>query len=272
MRLLFSICILIITMSLSAQETEGEVVTIEQKNGQLLVGTIVKITADEITVSIDQLGNQTFNKKDITKLHKGIKNTSIITNTSEPYYFPTARTNGKGNHYYKNYFLFGNNFDFGITDYINLSFGFELASILLNSNNGIPIMQLGTKIQIPITDNFNMGFYSRIAFNDEGSVLLAGIPITIGSKRTNISFTPTLFRDNDFEENYMGLAMAGSLALTDKIRLVSDVIIIEEGIINTTLVEFTFKNGFSILPGVAVSNDFSIVPNFALTIPFGNWK
>ncbi len=243
-------------------------VTIETHEGHYFYGNLLTITVDSIFIADKELQILSFNKKDIKKFQTGIitPHFNYTPNSSVPYYVQSAIPNGSGNHYYKNYYIFGNEFNFGLTDNLNLAVGFETVSLIFNTGNAFPIIQLGTKYSAEMAEKVHIGFSAKYYFNDEISALMLGIPFTIGSKRTNLTISPTYLRGDG--SGNIGVFANFSLALNSKSRLVFDYIRVNDSGISAIVFEHLFKNRFSLSVGAIVTSDGS-VPNLSFSIPFG---
>ncbi len=252
-------------------QTEIDSVTIKTLDNQHYYGELFRITADSIFVYVEESHLKGFAKADLLGFYKGISLYSEIQNVSEPYYVSTARNNGKGNNYYKNYFLFGNNISYGVKDNLDLTFGFEFISLISQNGAFLPIIQLGVNYGKPINESVSIGFSNKIMFNEKGGLIFASVPVTFGGKRSNFTFAPTIGMISD-DDNPLFIPMINwNVALSRKTRLVTDAMIINEYLVGTSMIEYTFKNGHSLLFGVLYSNDF-VFPNFSFSIPFGKWK
>ena len=261
-----------LTNSIIAQTSDtSNMVTVQTKSDKFYIGELINITPDSIYMITDDSVSMVFDKKNVKTIHNGILPLGFMgtPNSSVPYYVQTALPNGSGNHYYKNYYIFGNEFNFGLSDQFNLSLGFESASLLFDNGPRLPLMQIGAKYSIPTSDIVHIGMSSKYYFNDEGSAFMASVPITFGRSRTNFTVAPN-FVGSD-EDKYIGIFSNLSLALSYKTRFIIDFVHID----NTTLFapnfEFVFKNGFSLTIGGIINSEGS-APSLSFSIPFGKWK
>lgn len=252
-----------------AQES-NDVVTIQTKSGSFVVGQLISIDDSEIIIMTDDLGRISYQREDVRRLHQGVVTRKIITNSAEPFYLPTAIPSGRGNHHYKNIFLFGNNFNFGVTDYLDLSAGFELATLTIDGE-ALPTMQLGIKVAHPITDHLHVAGSSKVLISAYGVATIVTAPITLGGRRSNITLSPSFTYQ---PKERVDLFVSGGFAfdITRRSRLVTDLIFDGDFRIGTALIELSFNDGISILVGGVSSSEFALVPNFGMTVPFGKWK
>ncbi len=234
-------------------------------------GELFKITNDSVYLYGKENQILGFLKSNIEYFYNGSSLISEMQNVNEPFYVSTARNNGKGNNYYKNYFLFGNNFSYGLKDNLDFSLGFEFISIISGNGAILPVMQLGLSYGRPISESFSIGLSTKVLFNDDGGTILASIPFTFGGKRSNFTFSPTVGFVTEEDEPLLVILMNWNIVLGRKTRLVTDAMIIKYSQVGTAMIEYTFSSGNSFLGGMIVSNDF-IVPNFSFVIPFGKWK
>lgn len=267
--LVFSL--LLFSVSVMCQQ-DIELITIKTLDKSIFQGELDKITTDSVFIFNKERQKMGFAKSNILELTRGISLGPEVVNLSEPYYIPTAYNNGKGNHYYKNYFLFGQNFSYGARDNLDITFGFELISILADNGNTIPIIQIGINYGGEISESVRIGFSTKVMFNDQGGLIMMSVPITIGGSRNNFTISPIVALVTDADNPVYIPAFNWSLGLGKRTRLVTDAIYADEVLLGTSLLEYTFNNGYSALGGVILSNEFDIIPNFGFVIPFGKWK
>lgn len=185
---------------------------------------------------------------------------------------PTAIPNRKNNHYYRNYALFGQNFSLGLNDNLDISFGFELLSVFVKDAAVWPVIQLAAKYSGAVSNNLHLGFSTKVLFNDDGGGILTSVPITIGGLRTNFTIAP-IFSQEIGEDNRDFVAMFNfNIALSDKVRLVTDGMYTDGGLVDTSLIEIRLKSIIILHAGFIDSNEFQIIPNLSFTIPFGSSK
>lgn len=273
MKYLFSLLILFfLCIQVKAQSTDStQQVKLTTNDKQTFTGELVKISEDSIVIRDIELGVLYFHRDDIKKFRSTILSPlfSGTPNSSVPYFVQTALPNGNGNHYYKNYYLFANEFNFGLSDNFNFSLGFESASLIFDFGNRVPILQIGGKYAGEIGKNVHMGFSSKYYFNNEGNILLLAAPITIGNKRTNFTISPNYVREGG--NGYVGILSNFSKSISPQVRLLVDYAYIDEYSIGTVMLEILFRSGFTLTAGAFVSIDGS-APNLAFSIPFGKWK
>lgn len=260
------------SISCQAQTADtSKIVTIETTKKLFLEGELIKITDDSIFLYSDNLGHQAFSKKEVLSISDGVLSTgfSSSTNSSTPYWVETALTNGKGNNYYRNYYIFANEFKYGISNHFDFSFAFETASLIFDSQIRLPGIQLGLKYGTTIDKYFHVGVSTKYLFNSEGSVVFLSTPITLGGKRTNITFAPSITLKGE-PSLFSGFANF-SLGLSQRSRFVVDFVYIDNQELATLLYEFQFSGGTTISLGVLLDQELAI-PNLAFSVPFGRWK
>jgi hypothetical protein len=274
MKYLFSFAFILIFFSSALksqiQDTSG-VVTVETRKKEFFSGELIVITTDSIFIRNEEDGRLALSKKNIKSIRNGLKpkHFSETTNSSVPYYVQTAMPNGEGNHYYKNYYVLGNEFNYGLTDQFNLSLGFETGTLIFDSANQLPLIQLGAKYGYSTQKHIHIGVSTKYYFNSDGSILMINSPITFGSKRTNFTLSPNVIFQGG--SDLIGIFMNLSLGLSDRSRFVVDYGYIDETSISAIVYEYLFKSGFSLSLGAMVSNDVAI-PNLSFSVPFGRWK
>ena len=246
-------------------------VTVELKKKDYFSGQLVEITSDSIIIFTDFEGRMAFNKSEVRSVREGIRSPFFMgtTNSSVPYFVQTALPNGNGNHYYKNYYIFGNELNFGLTDNLNASIGFETITLFFDNGNRIPILQFGLKQCFQIQENTHIALSGKYYFNEEGSVYMFDVPFTFGNSSTNFTISPNLvFADGS---KYFSIFSNFSLALSDRSRFVFDYGRVDGFNTATMLYEYTFKSGFALSVG-GFAADEGAIPNIAFSIPFGRWK
>ena len=261
------------TTDLKAQTPDtAKIVTIVTKKKKLHTGRLVNITKDSIILDSHDTGVLRFGKVNVKSVYDGVLPPHFLetTNSSVPYYVQTALPTGSGNHYYKNYYVFANEFNFGVTDQLNLSLGFETGTLIFDSGDQLPLIQLGGKYSLHVGDNVHMGLSAKMYFSEGSRVLLLDTPITFGGNRTNITFSPSIYFDDGNEENF-GIFANMSLGLSDRSRFIFDYAYIDETGIAAILYEYLFKSGFTISIGALVAEG-GAAPNLSFSVPFGNWK
>lgn len=247
------------------------VVKITTQFKQKFTGDLIQITADSILIYDEELGVITFAREDIQKFKVDYSNYPFkgVTTKSAPFYVQTAIPNGKGNHYYKNYYLFGNELTYGVTDYMNISAGFEIASIFSNVDNDIPVLQLGTKIGKEIVTGIHLGASTMAYFNDKDFVHIIGPVLTLGNNINGITISPTYVNIAD-EDPYLGMLANVNFGISENVRMVIDFASIDGETIGTSLLECAFNRGFALSFGTLFA-DGGWAPVFSFSIPFGNW-
>lgn len=268
MRFIIVIFLLNFAFACTGQSSDQETVTIRTNDNQTLIGELINISKDSITIQNKSLGTITLAKTNIYILQNG--NVSLDKNNkSQPYYIPTAIPGGKNNHHYRNYALFGQDFSFGVTDHLDLSAGFEVLSIFIDNSDSWPVIQLGGKYSGAISKNTHIGFSTKILFNDSGGLILSSLPITFGNLRSNFTFAPTFFQELGFDGRFFAPSFNFNISLSNKVRLTTDCLYADGTLLATTLLEIRLKNDIFLQPGIIYSNEFILTPNFSFTVPFG---
>ncbi|MDF1694248.1 MAG: hypothetical protein P1U56_00355 [Saprospiraceae bacterium] len=269
---LFSLFFLYLQQKSIAQNVdENKVVTVETFDYNYANGILKEITEDSVIIETINFGRLAFTKKNVRAVHDGVisRYFNHIPNSSVPYFVQTGISNGEANHYYKNYYIFGNEFNFGLTEKLNLTAGFETASLVFDSGNSFPILQFGTKLNLLSERNFHVALSSKYYFNSEGGIFMLSSPVTFGNKRTNFTLSPN-YLNYDGSTEYT-IFLNASIGLLNKSRFVVDYIRIDDETIVTPVIEVLFRSGFSLSLGAILAEDGS-VPNISFSIPFGRWK
>ena len=243
-----------------------EMVTVFMKGDKVYSGKLIKITGDTIYIDHATLGLQALDKKQVRRIKDGIlpKRFPHRTNASTPYVVPTAIPLGRGNNYYKNIYIFGNEINSGINDYLSLSIGFETASLVFFEGS-FPVMQLGVKASGKVSENLYSGVVTNFIFNSNFGAFFTIFPVTLGNKSTNWTISPGYYNDsgNDGFVIFSNL----SAALSRKTRLVLDFFHVDGESVVSASVEFQSNGGFTISPGFLMG-----IPSLTFTVPFGKWK
>lgn len=262
---------------------KGEQVEVKLKNGNVLVGELVKYSQDSLVIRNEQFGRIAFAQDEIKK-YSGLSGISedgddgIGWNKSkyQSQYFlsPSARPVGKGNKYYTNFDIFANTFAFGLSDNFSLSVGFESVSLLAGS---IPIIYLNPKFSIPVSENVYIGVGTSVfvaTFDGNGGVgALSYGNITLGSATSNITLgTGYAFSIGDsFGEPLLQIGF--TYPISKKVSILGEGFFTTsaDGVYNIGLRIITKSN---ILFDVGISratefgNDLIGIPLLSLSIPF----
>lgn len=173
----------------------SEVIEVKLKNGNTLVGELIKLGRDSIVINNEQFGRIAFAKTEI-KSYDGLDKRSDIDGVgwdkekyqSQYFISPTARPVGEGNKYYTNFDIFANTFSFGISDNFSITAGFEAISIFAGQ---FPVVYVNPKFSIPAGDNVYIGFGTSlfvVTLDDEVNFGgLAYTNTTIGSASKNFT-------------------------------------------------------------------------------------
>ena len=269
MRILFTLFLTSFAIICFGQTTRDcEMVSIKTKDNENYTGKLIKITSDSIIIKNNELGFIRLSKTNISLLSGGVDRLNSFKNLSEPIFFPTAYTNGKGIHYYRNQNIAGQYFSYGLTDNFEASFGFEFASILLIKGSIWPFAIAGLKYGIETSEKFHVGLSSKVLFNNKGGVIFTSVPFTFGSPRTNLTAAPTYVFDIGSDAEEFTILFNFNIGLSKRIRLSADILYIQDHLLGTSVLEIPLKNGIILKPGILYSSEFSFLPSFAFTKPF----
>ena len=267
----YILVLVFMVMTFNGIGQEQKSVTIYTLDNEVYFGELISISNDSLVIDHKSFGILRIARSNVKRLHDGPRLPSAPEQLAEPYYVPTGISNGKGNHYYRNYALFGNNFSFGLNDHVELSAGFETASIIFSSGS-LPITQLGVKVSEQFSDNLHIGLSTRALFNSDGGITMLSLPVTVGNKRNNLTFAPTIgFLLGEDSRDFIGLFNA-NISLSNKLRLITDGLYSEGFILATSMIEIQTKMKPIICLGVLYSTEFNILPNASITFPFGKWE
>ncbi|MFT4536461.1 MAG: hypothetical protein ACJA1A_000179 [Saprospiraceae bacterium] len=183
------------TRKTKADKSGSEIIEVKLKNGNILVGELIKLGRDSVVIMNEQFGRIAFVKTEI-KSYDGLDKRSDIDGEewdkgkyqSQYFLSPTARPVGAGNRYYTNFDVFANTFSFGISNNFSVTAGFEAVSIFAGE---FPIVYVNPKLSLPAGENLYIAVGTSLfvaTFNDE--VNLGGLVYgntTIGSATKNFS-------------------------------------------------------------------------------------
>jgi len=258
-------------LSLRGQTMDtSSVVTVFTKSKIYHTGELKRISEDSIFIIKANDEIYSIAKSNVESFKQGAKSSYFtgIVNSNTPFFVPTAMPIGEGSHYYRNYMLFGNQFNFGISNNLDFTLGFETLSILFDTGTSIPLLQIGSKYSTEIGENFHQGFSANYYFNDEGSALVLSAPFTYGNKKNNLSVVPTYIRVDG--ESQLYLFANFSLSVGKRARIAVDYFRIDGSSFAIYTVEGQFKNGLTLSVGTYSESGFS-VPILSCSIPFGRW-
>ncbi|MEE9438670.1 MAG: hypothetical protein V3V14_06690 [Saprospiraceae bacterium] len=273
MKFLLIFASFLISFDSLSQDFIGNLTTITTNQKIKYSGEIDHITNDSVYLKLKQTTTV------ISVAKSNIKKINIKSNVlnkydnfaTKPYYVPTAYNAGEGNHYYRNYFLFAHDFNFGITDHLDISVGIETLSPFVKGAPSLPIMQLGGKYGFG-QGTFRVGLSAQGVFNSEGGVFIASMPFTIGSRKNNFTIGPSYVNS----EGYPLLLLSGNLnhQLSNKLFLSTDYLyIVEEDILTaTTFLNIATSKKVSFIVGIIYAFEGlelqGVTLNLGLTVPF----
>lgn len=242
-----------------------EKIEVTLKNGNVLVGELIRYDKDSLVIMSDQFGRLAFASDEIKEYSGGFGTDEDegVGYNMEKYqnkYFllPTARPAGKGNYYYSNYYIFGNSFVMGLSDNFTLTGGFEAISLFAGR---IPLMYVSPKLSLPISDDIHLGVGSTVfvsTFDDDFNV--GGIffgNATFGSATKN--FTAGLaygFANDDFSDSPALLQLGFAIPLSKKVSLIGE-----------SFSSFSFEGAFNL--GLRIVTKGNFIFDAGFTRPLG---
>lgn len=259
-----------------------EILKIKLKNGNTLVGELLKLGQDSIIIQNEQFGRIAFARTEI-KSYNGLDKPEDDEDdgwNKEKYqsqYFlsPTARPIGAGNKYFTNFDVFANTFSFGISDNFSITTGFEVVSII---NGSFPVVFVNPKLSIPLHKNVYVGVGTSlfiVTSNDElnfGGLAYANT--TLGSATKN--FTAGLgiaYAANGSSDTPMIYQFGFTFPLSKKVSILAESFVDSsfEGLFNfgiriITRGNIVFDVGLSRPTGIGDLNIIGI-PLLSLSVP-----
>ena len=179
----------------AAQAAEGDLVRVETRDGNVLIGTLIRETDATILIRIEGLGEVTIDRENLRSMRvispDRIQNGEYwFENPQSTRYFfaPNAMGIEKGKGYYQNVWIFFNNVNYGVSD--NFSIGAGTVPVFLFGTFSIPVWIL-PKVSIPVSgDNVHLGVGGLlggvIGEGAEGFGLLYGT-VTVGNRDNNLT-------------------------------------------------------------------------------------
>ncbi len=183
------------------QKITGEVsktYQVTMTDGSVIAGKLVSSTATEIVIQSGTMGEVKIQREKI----KTMVEVSSINDKVSGVWFPNPNPNKylignsaipmeKKSGYYQNTWIFVNNFSYAFTDFLSVTAGFEIISIMAKGN-GPYVFFINPKVSFKIADNFYAGgnilYVNTIRTVTEfgGLATLNGF-CTYGNKNTNLT-------------------------------------------------------------------------------------
>lgn len=267
--------LLFISLEINAQfDQDVEYVMITMNNGKVIKGIFKEMTSSEISYYSNGTYH-TINRRDVANFKIG---DNIVTKDflgddeydySDQYFlFQSALPAEQGNYFYRNYNVFLHQFTFGMNEHLSLSGGFESLSFFIDE--GLPVLFFTPKLSFG-EDNIFYSVSTTFFVNDSDYVGLASANMTVGDRKTNLTFGLSLGYDNNDFNNQLIFHLNGMVTLGRKFALVSELMVINE--FGERLFDFGFRNISKAGIGFDVSLLFidgldNAIPVLALSLPF----
>ena len=219
-----------------------EVHILSTVSGDRLVGRVTSIQDTTVTFLMSEKIELTFDFSEIlsvvlegsrvislrNRYRTRVKEAPIEIGGEQALFFsPTAFTFGKGNNEYRNRMVIYNQFESGVTEFLDLGVDL-LPFIVLN------IVALKAKVGIEVTEKFNLGAGASSYFifiNDFDTELQGGLHLygvaSVGTREKFANFGAGVIRPFDTRfnpENVLALTMGGAYRIKEKWKLMLDFI------------------------------------------------
>ncbi len=263
---------------------------IELIDGSIFVGNIIKNENHLLTfVTLSDIEMKVPMKKvhGIVKYNPGNpiqyqSNEISIDNTSDRAYDPTsylvsgsAFTLKEGESYYKNHYLFINSFTHGITDYFQITGGFEVLSIFTSIAGGYeggPVTfgtaKIGTSVTEKIHISGNASFLAILGEIDSGGLgATIGTTATFGDIYNQFSLGMNMAIIEDTEPSPM-FTIAGMFKISDNVAFITENWIIvgdDDSLVNLSG-GFRFHGSKTYFDLALVSNQYIVQTFFAIPV------
>lgn len=285
----FLFCLLIIAFSSQtyAQKKKviptGTTVVVILKDGSQVNGKLVAEDAESVVIETESMGKVTVEKVKIRSISEvsgeNLKKGKVWFENPNPYRYllgNSAIPKPKKTATYQNVWIFFNSFSYAPTNFLDLSAGFELFSLLSASKDAPYFFYLNPKASTKVFKNFYMGgniFYLNSFGNHEendfyGMGTLNGFA-TYGN--TNMNVTGSLgwgFVNSSFESKPI-ITLSGMIRVSRRIAFISENWFLPD-IGDETSYYGLYSYGIRFL-SQKVSIDLAFVnnPDIAGTIPIG---
>ncbi len=202
-------------------------------DGSMVTGKIISITEDEVVITSGSMGEVTLKKENI----KTMIPVSSIDQKVSGIWFPnpnpsryllsnSAIPQEKNSGYYQNTWIFLNSFSYAFTNYISVSGGFEIFSLMAGGDAPYAFY-INPKVSFKAAENFYAGgsvLYANTirTVTEFGGLGTVNLFATYGNKNNNI--TGALgwgFADNNFSSRPL-ITVSGMARLSKRIALVSE--------------------------------------------------
>ncbi len=269
-------CSVVNSYSQDEDKKQEKFASVELNNGKTVTGKIIEITNVYIILKSDlgELKILQKNTKKITLSNVGERLTDgeieewdeteeNYKNFSDSYFFlPSARPVGVGNNHYKNYEIFYNQFNFGISENFSLGVGFESLSLFAGRT---PALFIAPKFSIG-NGNSHFGIGANIGiFPEEGTGGLIYLNYTYGSDIQNITFGASQAYSFDGGDGTTVFNVNGVYPLSDKVLIMSEVLFGGfEGVLFDFAIRIMTKGGISFDAGFFRTSDFGSALGFPL--------
>lgn len=204
---------------------------IELKDGTIITGTIISVSAETIKVETGSMGTVDITRANIAKL------TLLVGQDSDKGWFPNPNPSKyllgnsaipleKGSGYYQNVWIFVSAFNYAFTDYFSVTAGFEILSLMVADLDAYGYY-VNPKVSFKVADNLYIGgnlLYANTIKTTEdfgGLGTLNGFA-TYGNSNNNI--TAGLgwgFVDGDFSSKPV-ITISGMVRASKRLAFVSE--------------------------------------------------
>lgn len=209
----------------------SEVYQIKLVDGALVTGKIISQTSTEVVVETNTMGMVTLSRQNIAEAvllssRDSSKGWYPNPNPSKYLLGNSAIPQKKGDGYYQNTWVFFSAFNYAFTDYLSITGGFEIFSILAGGE-GPFVYYLNPKVSFEVADNLYLGGNVLYANSIRTTTDFGGLGTlnafgTYGNDNNNISLGVGWgFVEGDFASKPV-ISVSGMARLSKRIAFVSE--------------------------------------------------
>jgi len=214
----------------------GTTVVVILEDGSQVNGKLLSQNAESIVIETVSLGNMTLERtkiKSITRVSdENLKEGKVWFENPNPYRYllgNSAIPKPKRTATYQNVWIFFNSFSYAPSNFLDLSAGFELFSLLLASKDASYFFYLNPKASTKVAKNFYMGgniFYLNSFANHEESDFygMGALNAFATYGNTNMNVTGSLgwgFVNNTFKSKPL-ITLSGMIRVSRRIGFVTE--------------------------------------------------
>jgi hypothetical protein len=284
----FFLCFVLMILSgmsiVDAQDQEGETVRVTTLDDNVLIGVIIQEDDQRIVLRVDGIGDLTLERSNIRSLEVidsgRIKDGKYwFDNPQGTRYFfaPNALSLNKGSGYYQNTWIFFNNVNYGVSDYVSVGAG--IVPLFLLGEFNLPLWLL-PKVSIPVSsDNIHIGagaLLGGVVGVDGGGFGLVYGNTTFGNRDKNLTLGLGYGYAGTEWSNTPLVNISGLIRTGQKFYWLAEIYFLPGiegsgfGIFGARWAPERFAVDFGLARPITETGGIIGVPWLGITIPFGN--